>query len=81
MTTLDSTFLIIAAVCISLFFILSAALTIYSWIVFHKLVKKAETAIDSVESVTSAIREVGKIPSLGNIFKLLRFIMRLSKKL
>lgn len=80
MSTLDSDFLIITAVCLSLFFLIAAMLTVYAWIVFHALVKKAEMAIENVESVTQVIKDVGRSGSATNLLKLLKFVVKLSKR-
>jgi uncharacterized protein YoxC len=81
MSTLDSDFLIIGTVCISLFFIIAIALAVYAWITFHRIVKKAELAIEGVESVAQVIRDVGKSGSAVNLAKLLKFIFRLSRRM
>ena len=81
MSTLDSTFIIIGTVCISLFFLISTALAIYAWVIFHRLAKKAELALEGVESVASVIRDIGKSKSTLNIAKLLKFVFRLSKRM
>ncbi len=78
MTTVDSVFLIISAVCMSLFFLTATTLVLYSWAVFHKLVKKTELAVESVENVSKAIREVSKNGSALSIVKFLKFMKRIS---
>jgi hypothetical protein len=77
MSTVDSAFLIIAAVCLSLFFLAATSLVIYTWVVFHSIVKKAEFAIESVENVSKVIREVSKSSSALSLIKFLKFIKRL----
>ena len=81
MSSLDSDFLIAGTVCIGLFFIIATALMLYTWVIFHRIVKKAELAIEGVESVAQVIREVGKSGSAAGLGKLLKFIFRLSKRM
>jgi hypothetical protein len=62
LTTLDSVFLIITAVAISLFFIIGAALLAAALVLVSKVKKvvaKAEEAIDSVEAATETIKNIG----------------------
>jgi len=80
MSTLDTVFLIITAVSLSLFFLLSTALIIYTWIIYRKIVKKAEQAIERVEDVTSIIRDVSRDGANSPLIKMLKFIIHLSRK-
>jgi hypothetical protein len=81
LTTLDTVFLIITACAISLFFILGAivlGVTLKLIKSIRKIIDKAETAIDSVESATETIKNIGTNASgplaalkvLNNIIKM-----------
>ncbi|CAN5171444.1 hypothetical protein BH09PAT3_BH09PAT3_0740 [soil metagenome] len=62
LSTLQSVFLIIVAVAISLFFLLGAALLVAGLFLVSKVKKvvvKAEEAIDSVEAATETIKNIG----------------------
>lgn len=62
LSTLQSVFLIIVAVAITLFFVLAASLTVVGLIIASKVKKviaKAEEAIDSVEEATETIKHIG----------------------
>jgi hypothetical protein len=81
MTTTDTVFLIITACAISLFFILGALVMIYVLKLISaikKVVTKAEDAIETVESATETIKNIGQNASgplaalkvVSNIIKL-----------
>ncbi|MGH7234331.1 MAG: hypothetical protein ACREF7_02700 [Candidatus Saccharimonadales bacterium] len=81
MSAVDSTFLIIASVCLSLFFLTLVGLTLYTWAVFSRLIRRAEAAINGVEAASNMIREASKrgasfMPLVG----LLRYIFQYRNK-
>lgn len=80
MSTIDSVFLIITAISISLFFILFATLIIYLLVTYHRIIKKAEIAINGVENATSILREVGQNGSIKSLYKIVKFIIHLNNK-
>lgn len=81
MSSVDSVFLIITAVCLSLFFLIGIIFMIYTWVVFHTLVKKAEQAINSVETATTIIKEAGNSGILTSFLKAVKLIFKLSRKM
>jgi hypothetical protein len=81
MSTTDTVFLIITACAISLFFVLGSVVLVVIIKLVSKVkavVNKAEEAIDSVETATESLRNIGKQASgpvaalkvIGNIIKL-----------
>ncbi len=70
----------IAAILFSLFFLIACGLIIYVWVTYRRLVKRATMAIDSVESVSRMIKEVGSKSSLKTVAKILRYIFASSRK-
>ena len=84
LSTLQSVFLIIVAVAISLFFLLAAALTVAGLVLVSKIKKvisKAEEAIDSVEEATETIKAIGS--QAGGplaIFKVVKNILDIVNK-
>ncbi len=81
MSTLDSNVLLIAEICFSLFFILLIVTLICSLVVLRKIFKKAQKALENVETVTGYIESVGKKATLKSLFKGLGFLLKLSKRL
>lgn len=62
LSTLQSVFLIIVAVAISLFFVIGTALLVAALVLVSKVKKvvvKAEDAIESVEEATETIKHIG----------------------
>lgn len=80
MSTVDSTFLIVAASLISLFFLLLSGLVIYVWVSYRHVIRKAEAALDTVESATHMIKEVGNKTNAVTIFKVIKFLTKLSRR-
>ena len=84
LSTLDSVFLIITAVAISLFFLLGAALLVAVMVLVSKIKKvvaKAELAIDSVEEATEAIKNIGsQAKGPFAVIKIVKSVMDLVKK-
>ncbi len=80
MQLFDRIVLDIAAIIFSLFFVFATGLIIYVWITYRRLVKRATMAIDSVESVSRMIKEVGSKSSLKTVAKILKYIFMSSRK-
>ena len=80
MTTINSILLDIVSIILSIFFLLGIGLMIYIWIALHRLIKKAEEAINSVETASNFIREIGHQCNMRSITKIFKFIMKNSKK-
>lgn len=84
MSTVDTVFLIITACAISLFFLLGAILTSLAIALVakaKKLVSKAEGAIDSVEEMTEAFKNLGhNARGPWAAFKVIRSIINLVNK-
>ena len=81
MSTLDTVFIIITAVCISLFFVIASAIMVYACVVFRRVVKKAEAAYTTVEEAGELIARVGKSGGLGALFKVIGQLIKLGRKL
>lgn len=79
MSNIESIFLIIAAAAISIFFLILIALSIYAWVSYRRIIKKAEAAIDNVESVSYLIKTVGAKTPAGTIYKVIKYIISLSR--
>ena len=84
LSTLDSVFLIITAVAISLFFLIGAALLVAALVLVSKVKKvvaKAEAAIDSVEEATETIKNIGAQAS-GPLafFKVIKSVVNIVNK-
>ncbi len=80
MNTLDTVFLIIVAVSISLFLLLLSGFVIYAWINYRRLVKHAEAALGDVESLTHILHQF-KAKSVGGlILKLIKYVIRKGRK-
>ena len=80
MTTIDTVFIIITAVAISLFFLIFTGLVIYFWILFRRIAKKAELAIEGVESVTELIKEIGGSNKKRMVKKILHYLIMLGRR-
>lgn len=81
MTNLDSFFLIITAVCLSLFFIILTFLAINAWVALRKLIKGAETAFSGVEAATSMLRNAAVhrgVPTL--LLSLVKYLSAQTRK-
>jgi uncharacterized membrane protein (Fun14 family) len=76
MSTVDSTFLIIGTVCISLFFLALFGLTVYTWTTFHRLARRTEAALSGVEAASHLIREAGKRGAFMPLFGMLKYIFQ-----
>ena len=80
MSTVDSVFIIITGIAVSLFFIIGTLAIIYAWVVLSRIAKKTEAAIDSVEEVGHLITKAGKTGGVATLFYLLKQMVRFSKK-
>jgi len=78
MNTVDSVFLIITAVSISLFFIILIALAIYSWFILRRLVRVASLTLNTVEAATKLIKDVNKVSISTALFKLVKSVVKLN---
>lgn len=78
MNTVDSVFLIITAVSISLFFIILIALAIYSWFILRRLVRAASLTLNTVEAATKLIKDVNKVSISTALFKLVKSVVKLN---
>ena len=80
MSTADSVIIIVAASLLSLFFLILIGLIVYVWVTYRRIVKKAEYALDSVEAATHMIKEVGSKTNASTVFKIIKFVAKLSRK-
>ncbi len=75
MSTIESIFLIIALAAIAVFFLILIALSIYAWVSYRRILKKATEAIESIESVSNLIKAVGAKTPAGTVYKVFKFIV------
>ena len=80
MNTLETVFLIITAVSISLFFIILTGFAIYSWVALHKLIKKAEMAAQTVEDAGKLLTKAGSSASIKTVFGLIKYLFKKRKE-
>jgi len=79
MNTIDSVFLIITAVCISLFFIILIVLAIYFWFILKRLVKVASVTLTTMEATAQLIKEVNRASVSTALFKLIRSVIKINR--
>ncbi len=80
MNLFDRTVLDVAGIMFSLFFLVALVFIVYVWVSYHRMLKKAVLALDSVESVGRMIKEVGTKSSASVVLKFLKFIFSASRK-
>ncbi len=81
MNTLDTVFIIITAVCISLFFLIGTIVAIYAWVALRQIIKRAEVALDTVEEAGQFIAKVGRSGGFSALFKVIGQLYKLSRKI